>query len=72
MYEMKASDGLKYTRLFHGPWQDPVSEHMCGALSDVEQTPYLHISQIFQRCKSNANKQDFEIKLNFTWKVIQG
>ena len=27
---------------------------------------FLHVSQIFQRCKSDANKQDFENKLDLT------
>ena len=27
---------------------------------------FLQVSQIFQRCKSDANKQDFENKLNLT------
>ena len=27
---------------------------------------FLQVSQIFQRCKSDANKQDFEKKLNLT------
>ena len=27
---------------------------------------FLQVSQIFQRCRSDANKQDFENKLNFT------
>ena len=36
---------------------------------DVEQTPFssvFEVSQIFQRRKSDANKQDFENKLNLT------
>ena len=37
---------------------------------DMEQTPFpsifLQVSQIFQRRKSDANKQDFEIKFNLT------
>ena len=27
---------------------------------------FIQVSQIFQRCKSDANKQDFENKLNLT------
>ena len=38
----------------------------CGI---VQHTPFLHVSQIFQRCKSDANKQNIEMKLNLTWKV---
>ena len=60
-------------RLFHSPWQDAFGRtHMCAAIKDVEQThfhPFLQVSQIFQRRKSDANKQDFEIKLNLTWKI---
>ena len=33
----------------------------------VHQTLLLHVPQIFQRHKSDANKQDFEIKLNLTY-----
>ena len=29
----------------------------------------LHVPQIFQRRKSDANKQDFEIKLNLTFRA---
>ena len=32
---------------------------------------FLQVSPIFQRCKSNANKQDFEIKLNLTCQFNQ-
>ena len=38
----------------------------CGR---VHQTLLLHVPQIFQRWKSNANKQDFEIKLNLTYQA---
>ena len=38
----------------------------CGR---VHQTLLLHVPQIFQRCKSDANKQDFEIKLNLTYQA---
>ena len=30
---------------------------------------FLQVSQIFQRCKSDANKQDFENKLNLTYQA---
>ena len=42
---------------------------MCGAIWDVEECIRLlfHVPQIFQRRKSDANKQDFEIKLNLTY-----
>ena len=33
----------------------------------VHQTLLLHVPQIFQRRKSDANKQDFEIELNFIY-----
>ena len=36
----------------------------CGR---VHQTLLLHVPQIFQRRKSDANKQDFEIRLNLTY-----
>ena len=38
----------------------------CGR---VHQTLLLHVPQIFQRCKSDANKQDFRIKLNSTYQA---
>ena len=38
----------------------------CGR---VHQTLLLHVPQIFQRRKSNANKQDFEIKLNLSYRA---
>ena len=38
----------------------------CGR---VHQTLLLHVPQIFQRRKSDANKQDFEIKLNLTYQA---
>ena len=38
----------------------------CGR---VHQTLLLHVPQIFQRRKNDANKQDFEIKLNFTYRA---
>ena len=42
---------------------------MCGAVWDVEECMLLHVPQIFQRRKSDANKQDFEIKLNLTFQA---
>ena len=42
---------------------------MCVDIKDEEQTPFhpfLQVSQIFQSRKSDANKQDFENKLNLT------
>ena len=38
----------------------------CGR---VHQTLLLHVPQIFQRRKSDANKQNFEIKLNLTYQA---
>ena len=38
----------------------------CGRM---HQTLLLHVPQIFQRRKSDANKQDFEIKLNLTYQA---
>ena len=35
----------------------------------VHQTLLLHVPQIFQRRRSDANKQDFEIKLNLTYRA---
>ena len=38
---------------------------MCD-VEQFKQTLFLHVSQIFQRRKSDANKQDFEMELNLT------
>ena len=51
------------TRLFHSPWHKAVGElfvrsHLgCG--TDSVFIHFLQVSQIFQRCKNDANKQDF-------------
>ena len=42
------------------------SHRGCGR---VHQTLILHVQQIFQRRKSDANKQYFEIKLNLTYQT---
>ena len=56
------------TRLFHGPWHDPVGKHLraqpCRMSNRLRFHPFSQVSQIFQRRKSDANKQDFENKLN--------
>ena len=58
------------TRLFHGPWHDQVGEltcvHPCGMWNRLNFHPFLQVSQIFQRGKSDANKQDFENQFNLT------
>ena len=58
------------TWLFHGPWHDPVGEHICvqpcRIWNRLRFHPFLQVSQIFQRRKSAANKQDFENMLNLT------
>ena len=58
------------TRLFHGSWHDPVCEHICAQLcrmwNKLRFHLFLPVSQIFQRRKSDANKQDFENKSNLT------
>ena len=65
--DWKASNGqTKYTtRLFHGPWKDPVGEHIyvhsyleCG--TDSVFIRFLQVLQVFQRRKSDANKQVFD------------
>ena len=36
----------------------------------VQQTPFLHISQIYKKKrKSDANKQGFKMKIISTWKI---
>ena len=58
------------TRLFHGPWHDPAGKQICAQQFRMwirlHFHPFLQVSQIFQRRKSDANKQDFENKLNLT------
>ena len=50
-------------RLFHGPWHNAVGEHICAQPFRMWNTirfhTFLQVSQIFQRRKSDANKQDF-------------
>ena len=58
------------TRLFHGPWHDPVGKLISAQpfrmRNRLRFDPVLQVSQIFQRRKSDANKQDFKNKLNLT------
>ena len=58
------------TRLFHGPWHDAVGEHICvqpfRMWNRLPFHMFMQVSQIFQRRKRDANKQDFENKLNLT------
>ena len=58
------------TWLFHGPWHDPVGEHISTQPFRMWNRlcfhPFLQVSQIFQRHKSDANQRDFENKLNLT------
>ena len=69
---LEASNGhtKDTTRLFHGPWHDAVGEHICAQpfrmWNRLRSIRFLQVSQIFQRRKSDANKQDFEKKLNLT------
>ena len=53
-----------------GPQLDRVGEHICAQpfrmLNRLRFHPFLQVSQIFQRHKSDANKQDFENKFNLT------
>ena len=66
LLETKAKGVLiEYTIiLFNGP-----CEHMRGTIWDVEQTPFKHALQTFQRHKNDANKQNVEMKLNMVCKV---
>ena len=58
------------TRLFHGPWHNAVGEHICAQpfkmWNRLRFHTFLQVSQIFQRRKSDANKQDFWKWLNLT------
>ena len=58
------------TWLFHSPWHDPVGEHICAQSfrmwNRLRFHPFLQVSQIFQRRKTDANMQDFENELNLT------
>ena len=65
-----------YARLVHGPWSErfgfskgiSICAEPCG-MWRVHKTLLLHVSQIVQTRKSNANKQDFEIKLNLSYRA---
>ena len=62
-----------YIRLIHGSWSDPVGVHKgisicaepCGMWNSSTDSVF-DVSKIFQRRKSDANKQHFEMKLNLT------
>ena len=58
------------TRMFHGPWHVSLCEHICALpfrmWNRLRFIRFLQVSQVFQRRKSDANKQDFESKLNLT------
>ena len=58
------------TRLIHGSWHDRVGQHICEQpfrmLNRPRFHPFLQVSQIFRRRKSDANKQEFENKFNLT------
>ena len=75
--DLEASNGRTkdITQLFHGPWHDPVGKHICAQpfrmWKRLHFHPFLQVSQIFERRKSNANKQDFENKLNLTCQLNQ-
>ena len=70
--EWEASNGRTKdtTRLCHSPWHDRVGEHICAQpfrmWNRLRFHPFLQVSQIFQRRKSDPNKQDFENKFNLT------
>ena len=57
-------------RLFYGPLHDAVGEHICAQPfrmgNRLSFHMFMQVSQIFERRKSDANKQDFENKLNLT------
>ena len=68
----------RYVRLVHGPWSDPFSLRKgisicvepCGMWKSASDSAFAcDVPQIFQRRKSDANKQDFEIKLNLTYRA---
>ena len=73
--DWEASNGhIKVTtRLFHGPWHDPVGEHISAQPFRMWNTlrfhPFLEVWQIFERRRSDANKQDFENNLNLTYQA---
>ena len=60
--ETKAYDGLNKhkIRTFHGLWLDPVDEYMYGAIGEVEQTPFLYVSLIFQGHETMQINKIFE------------
>ena len=58
------------TRPSHAPWHDAVGEHICAQpfkmWNRLRFHMFMQVSQIFQRLKGDANKQDFENKFNLT------
>ena len=56
-------------QLFHGPWHDSVGEHTHAQpfrmWNKLRFHPFLQVSQIFQRRKSDTNKLDFENEFIF-------
>ena len=65
--EMKGSHGLNNdtTRLFLGPWCDPVGKHMCGAIWDVEQTTVFACLQILQKMQKQYKWTGFWNEVKF-------
>ena len=61
--DWEASNGHTKTRLFHSPLHGPVGEHIRAQPFRMwNRLRFSWVSLIFQRCKSDANKQDFEIQ----------
>ena len=58
------------TQLFHGPWHDPVGEHICAQpfrmWNRLRSHPFFAGLTNISKTQSDANKQDFENMLNFT------
>ena len=77
--ETEASGGptKDTTRLFHGPWHDHVGENIgisiCAesfGMGNSLRAYRLYVSLTnISKHKSDANKYNFERKLNLTWKV---
>ena len=66
------------TRLFHCPWCDPVGLHTgiriyvetCGMGNNLTDSVFARLTNIWKKKrKGDANKLNFEIKLNLTWKA---
>ena len=72
--DWKASNGhtKDTTRLFHGPWHNLVGEHICARhlICGSVFIRFGMFHKYLNKRKSDANKQDFEMKITLTLKTM--